>query len=193
MSPIAIEIFTLLRRQMNGAVTGSMVCQGVTYGMNYGVSLPTIKDIAQRYAPNHSLAAELWRQEVRELKIAAAYIDDPTLVTAALMQQWSEQWTTVEMAEVCATSLFYLAPDMLATAHQWTCRGNDLQRHAGYMMAGKGAQLYSVAELEKFISVEASAYCLREIFKAHPSLRASISAIASQVADLEWQLEYISE
>ena len=72
-----IDVFVRLTRQMNGAVSQTMRelggDQGMKYKMNYGVSLPTIKDIALEYYPNHALAEDLWRQEVREMQLAAVY------------------------------------------------------------------------------------------------------------------------
>ena len=37
-----------LRREMNGAVADSMRYYGTRYGLNYGVSLPTIRTIASK-------------------------------------------------------------------------------------------------------------------------------------------------
>lgn len=81
-------MLTLLRRQMNGAVSQAMARHGIVYRLNYGVSLPTIKEISLRFAPNHSLARELYQSDVRELRIAGLYIADPEQVTTDEIEFW---------------------------------------------------------------------------------------------------------
>lgn len=36
-----------LRRERNGAVADAMRCYGAPYGLNYGVSLPTLRKLAR--------------------------------------------------------------------------------------------------------------------------------------------------
>ena len=66
-----ISLLGKMRKQMNGAVADSMFYYGNDYGLNYGVSLPTIRSIAKEEAQNHDFALYLLRQQVRELKLAA--------------------------------------------------------------------------------------------------------------------------
>ena len=70
-----------LRREMNGAVTESMQRGEGGYGLNYGVSIPTIRAIAGRVGTDHAFARFLYRQDVRELRMAAPTIADPASVT----------------------------------------------------------------------------------------------------------------
>ena len=70
-----------LRREMNGAVAESMQRGEGGYGLNYGVSIPTIRAIAGRVGTDHAFARFLYRQDVRELRMAAPTIADPASVT----------------------------------------------------------------------------------------------------------------
>ena len=45
-----IALLGKVRKQMNGAVSESMATHGQQYGLNYGVSIATLREIAQRYA-----------------------------------------------------------------------------------------------------------------------------------------------
>ena len=40
-----IELLGRLRKQMNGAVSESMATNGEQYGLNYGVSVATVREI----------------------------------------------------------------------------------------------------------------------------------------------------
>ena len=132
-------IFAQVRREMNGAVAGAMSDRGVRYNLNYGVSLPTIRDIAAPYAPDHDLAEALWRQDVREMKIAAIFVDDPSMVTRGQMEKWLEEAPTGELAELAAMNLFWRVPQGLFIAGQWLPGGcaNETFAATAFYMAGK--------------------------------------------------------
>ena len=71
------------RRERNGVVADTMQYRGKAYGLNYGVSLPTIRAVARAERPDSDFARFLYRQDVRELKLAAFWIADPVQVTTA--------------------------------------------------------------------------------------------------------------
>ena len=79
---LMIRLLKRLKVEMNGAVTGAMQERGIVYPLNYGVSVPTIRGIAREYGPSHSLALLLYRQQVRELKLSALFVEDPACVTS---------------------------------------------------------------------------------------------------------------
>jgi len=51
-----VALLRELRRERNGAVADSMRYYGAPYGLNYGVSLPTLRRIARAEAPDHAFA-----------------------------------------------------------------------------------------------------------------------------------------
>jgi len=63
-----------MRKAMNGIVSASMRQKGVHYKLNFGVSIPEIRNIAQSYEPNEELAKWLWNEDVREHKILATLL-----------------------------------------------------------------------------------------------------------------------
>ena len=77
-----------LRREMNGAVAESMQRGEGGYGLNYGVSIPTIRAIAGRVGTDHAFARFLYRQDVRELRMAAPTIADPASVPPDNVDEW---------------------------------------------------------------------------------------------------------
>jgi hypothetical protein len=64
------------RRERNGAVADSMRFYGAPFGLNYGVSLPTLRTLARAEAADHDFAKYLWRQDVRCLRLAALHFVD---------------------------------------------------------------------------------------------------------------------
>ena len=65
------------RRERNGAVADSMRFYGAPCGLNYGVSLPTLRKLARAETPDHDFARYLYLQAVRELRLAALHIARP--------------------------------------------------------------------------------------------------------------------
>ncbi|MBD9301287.1 MAG: DNA alkylation repair enzyme, partial [Alistipes senegalensis] len=56
------------RRERNGAVADSMRLYGKPYGLNYGVSLPTLRTLARAEGTDHEFARYLYQQDVRCLR-----------------------------------------------------------------------------------------------------------------------------
>lgn len=136
------EILAELRRETNGAVVGTMFeMTGSERYINYGVTLPFIKKVATLYHPNHALAMEMFNSKVREMKLCAIYIDDSMEVTAEQMELWSFSFDSQEIAENCATMLFYKSPHSVYIAYEWLIQGDDqIKSYAAMLMAGKRAR-----------------------------------------------------
>ena len=94
-----------LRVEMNGAVVGAMEDRGLKYPLNYGVSLPTIRNIAKKYSPNHKLAKLLFQQQIRELQLAAIYVADPNSIEVEASSFWSKGVVNSELAESVGSAL----------------------------------------------------------------------------------------
>ncbi len=97
---------------MNGAVVGSMRFYGADYGLNYGVSIPTIRSVAQGVCAdvderdtNHRFACQLLLQEIRELRLAAFWFADP--LVADLLDRVARSIINSEVAEEAAFVLLY--------------------------------------------------------------------------------------
>ena len=74
MKDILRQIRTDLRLSMNGVVSTSMRNKGVNYRMIFGVEIPVINRIAQKYQSDAVLAERLWEEDVREMKIMATLL-----------------------------------------------------------------------------------------------------------------------
>ena len=94
-----------LRRERNGAVADAMCLCGKPYGLNYGVSLPTLRRIARAETPDHDFARYLYVQDVRELRLAALYIAQPERVTMDEAAFWAAGIINSEVAEEASFAL----------------------------------------------------------------------------------------
>lgn len=103
--------------------------------------------------PSHKLALLLWKQEIRELKLAATWIDQPQWVTREQMEAWSQDFTNTEIVEQVVMNLFAratgtekgrnLAQDM---AIEWINDKRTLVIYAGLLLAARSIRSSQVVE-----------------------------------------------
>ncbi|HIY69181.1 MAG TPA: DNA alkylation repair protein [Candidatus Alistipes intestinigallinarum] len=128
------------RRERNGAVADSMRFYGRPYGLNYGVSLPTLRRLARAEGTDHDFARYLYRQDVRELRLAAFHIADPGRLTPEESAFWGDGLLNSEMAEEGAFALLSRAASLPTLFEQWTEAGSaPLRQYAALMAAGRAA------------------------------------------------------
>jgi len=76
------EIKQRIVLSMNGVTSDSMKEKGVNYKINYGVSLPTLREIAALYTPSVDLSNRLWLLGWRETLILSILLQPVASVTA---------------------------------------------------------------------------------------------------------------
>jgi len=99
-----IQIKKLIRLSMNGVTSESM--QQLGYKVNYGVSLPRIKEIAGHFPKNHALAQRLWTSGSRETMIMATLLQPEKSFPEKTALEWVSQCNNIELIEQCCRNLF---------------------------------------------------------------------------------------
>lgn len=134
-----IALLGAMRKQMNGAVADAMHYYGAKYGLNYGVSLPTVREIARREGTDHALALYLYKQQVRELRLAALHIADPKQVTLSTIDEWVEGVINSEVAEEMAFALLRYVEALPEIFDNWITSQNEMLAYAALMAAAATA------------------------------------------------------
>lgn len=110
---------------------------GRPYGLNYGVSLPTLRRLARAETPDHDFAEFLFRQDVRELRLAAFHIAEPDRLTPDDSAFWAAGIDNNELAEEAAFALLSRAGAFPALFGRWIAPSQPLLlRYAALMAAG---------------------------------------------------------
>lgn len=107
---IVKEIKQSFRLLMNGVTAQSMRDKGMDYHINWGASLPHLREMAAEYKPDYQLALELWKENVRECKILATILMPKEEFPIDLAILWTEQTTTQEIAEIAVMNLYQYMP-----------------------------------------------------------------------------------
>lgn len=126
------EIKQSFRQMMDGSIALSMRDKGVNYHLNWGATLPRLKEKATEIGPNYDLAIALWKENVRECKILATMIMSADKVLPEVIDIWVEQIDAIEIAEQASFNLFQHLPFAAEKAFQWLAAPDDLTQLCGY-------------------------------------------------------------
>ena len=126
------QIKQSFRLRMNGSTSRSMREKGVDYHINWGVSLPDLKQMAKEYGKDYDLAIALWKEDIRECKILATMIMPAEQMLPEVADIWMEQTPSQEIAEQAAFNLYQYAPFASEKAFQWVSSGMPLYQVCGY-------------------------------------------------------------
>lgn len=120
------------RLMMDGAVAQSMRQKGLDYHLNWGATLPRLREMADEYGKNYELAIALWKENVRECKILATMIMPAEKVLPEVIDIWMEQTTTTEIAEQAAFNLYQYLPYAPEKAYTWIASDRELCQLCGF-------------------------------------------------------------
>ena len=126
------EIKQSFRQMMDGAIAKSMRDKGVEYHLNWGATLPRLKEKAVEIGKNYDLAIALWKENVRECKILATMIMPPDKVLPEVIDIWMEQIASQEIAEQATFNLFQYLPFAADKAYTWMASEKELYQLCGF-------------------------------------------------------------
>jgi 3-methyladenine DNA glycosylase AlkD len=192
------DILVQIKKHQNGAVVDSMQESGIIYKVNFGVTIPELKQIAQPYKGNHDLATRLFEEDIRECKIIASMIDDPAKVTGDQIDSWSEQFTNIEIVEQVCSNLFWKSDFALPRSFEWCHDDDNLLQKAGLLIAGHRASdksakdsifepyigiIENIVETDDELISNSAIFTLREIGKRNESLKEKVIKAAERMSE----------
>ena len=126
------QIKQSFRQMMDGAVAKSMREKGLDYKLNWGATLPRLREMADEIGQNYDLAIALWKEDVRECKILATMIMPANQMLPEVADIWMEQITTQELVEQAAFNLFQYLPYAPEKAYTWMASEKELYQLCGF-------------------------------------------------------------
>ena len=136
-----VALLGKIRKQMNGAVLDTFRYYGAKYGMNYGVAIHSIREMAREIGTDNDLAQFLLCQQVRELQIIAFWITDSTSVTADSFEMWESKIINSELAEQAAQGLFCKIDAIDSLLEKWCGGDNELLAYTALIAASRSAKV----------------------------------------------------
>ena len=127
------EIKLSFRQMMDGAVAQSMRDKGLNYHLNWGATLPRLKEMAEEIANSqYDLAIALWKENVRECKILATMLMPADKMLPEVVDIWMEQIPSQEIAEQVAFNLWQHLPFAPEKAYQWIASDKEYDQLCGF-------------------------------------------------------------
>lgn len=126
------EIKQSLRQLMDGQTAQSMRDKGVDYKLNWGASIPMLREKAEEIGKDYDLAIELWKADVRECKILATMVMPAEQILSEVVDIWMEQTPSQEIAEQAAFNLYQHLPYAPEKAYQWIASDKDMEQLCGF-------------------------------------------------------------
>ena len=131
------EIKKQFRLFMNGVVSQSMREKGLDYKLNFGIELPRLKEIAEKFEKNHEVAQALWKENIRECKILAGLLQPIDTFYPEIADIWVEDMHYPEIAELTCMNLFSHLPYASEKVFQWIADEGEYFQFCGYMLMAR--------------------------------------------------------
>ena len=201
-----------VRKQRNGAVAESMATHNQNYGLNYGVSIATLREIVAQEPKDYAFAKYLYQQQVRELKLCACHIADAQQLDTHEFPFWSRGIANAELAEELAFALLSKIYDINSLMGVWSTESNEMVAYAALMAASRNERTTSEVAFiaaEKAVRANPNSVYIANgvvtlicyIASRDKSVKVGIPTLLERMPDsatkrkiveeLEWQLEYL--
>lgn len=126
------QIKQSFRQMMDGAVAQSMRDKGVNYHLNWGATLPRLREMADEIGPDYDLAIALWKENVRECKILATMLMPADEMLPEVVDIWMDQIPSLEIAEQLSFNLWQHLPYAPEKAYQWLASEREYDQYCGF-------------------------------------------------------------
>jgi 3-methyladenine DNA glycosylase AlkD len=166
----------------------------------FGVSVSTLQRMAKGLAPDHELAAALWKSGWYEARMLASMVDDPARVTPTQMDRWCRDFDNWAICDTVCFKLFDRTPHAWDKVAQWAPKREEFVRRAGFALLWALTVHDKTATDARFVAglrlIERTAsddrnfvkkavnMALRGIGKRNPALHAHAVAVARRLAEL---------
>ena len=199
MSTTSEQVLAELKKFASPANVKGMARFGINSTNTLGVSIPTLRGIADSHRLDHALALELWESGIHEARILAAFVDDPKQVTESQMEVWVKDFDSWDVCDQVCSGLFDKIPLAYRKAVQWCKRPEEFVKRAGFVLMACLALHDKKSEdeaFEKFLPIiireanddrnfvcKAVNWALRQIGKRNNHLRVKAVKVAQDLSE----------
>jgi len=148
----AQHVVAELQRRGSKNVRDGMARYAIPSDKAFGISVGTLKTIAKRLGRDHHLALALWNSGWYEARMLAAFIDDPSAVTASQMDRWCREFDNWAIVDTVCFHLFDRTPYAWDKVTQWATRRAEFQRRAAFALLWSLTGHDKSADDSKFIA-----------------------------------------
>ena len=127
------------------------------YGINIenrlGVSIPELRKMAKTIGKDHTLALNLWKTGIADVKILAAMVDDPELLEDEQMERWVADIDSWDVGDQVCMNLFEKSHLAWRKVDEWSKRGEEFVKRTAFGLLACLAWHDKKADDEKFVKL----------------------------------------
>lgn len=128
------EVLAFLKRRGTKKNIEGMARYAIVAKNVYGVSVGDLRGLAKKLGKSHELALALWKTEVYEARMLAAFVDEKARVTPAQMDRWARVFDNWAICDHCCFHLFDKTPYAWTKIEAWTRRKEEFVKRAGFAL-----------------------------------------------------------
>ena len=144
------------RKQMDGEISEQMEKRGVSYRLNFGISLVALREKAKILPADIEFADRLWHRGIRETMILATLSAPKDAMTKDMAEEWAKMIDNCELVEQASLNLFSKMPDASWLVKRFTGESNVYQRALAYYTLGWMFRFADVSEELKQEGIKAA-------------------------------------
>ena len=141
-------------KRLEGLSDPEAVAGMARFGINpentFGIAIPNLRNLAKETGKDHALAGHLWASGIHEAQILAGMVDDPKLVTEEQMEEWVKGFDSWDVCDQCCMNLFEKTEFAYQKAVEWSARGEEFIKRAGFVMMARLAVSDKQADDKQF-------------------------------------------
>jgi len=148
-----LDLKEILRRLEKEGDPGSakwMAKYGIVSDKVYGVKIPVLRAIGKEMGKDRELARKLWDEGSRETRILASLAEVPKVVSEGQMEEWVKDFDNWEVCDQVIMNLFEKTRFAYDKAVEWSKRGAEFEKRAGYVLMARLAVSDKKADDRRF-------------------------------------------
>lgn len=128
------EVLRELKSMSDPEAVAGMARYGINSDNSFGISIPNLRRLAKQLGQDHGLSEQLWSSGIHEARILASMIDDPGMVTEEQLERWAGDFDSWDVCDQCCNNLFYKTVFSRQKAIEWSSRGEEFVKRAGFVL-----------------------------------------------------------
>ena len=116
-----------------------------------GVAVGDIRDLGKRIGRQHALALAIWKTDIYEARMLAAFIGDPGRITPAQMDRWCRDFDSWGICDTLCFHLFDKTPHAWTKIEQWSDDRREFVKRAAFALLASVAGHDKTAADKQFL------------------------------------------
>ncbi len=126
----AVAVIAALKKKATKRNRQGLARYGIVARNPLGVYVGDIRALAKRIGPDQTLAVALWKTDIYEARLLAAFVAESERVTSSLMDRWARDFDNWALCDTLCFHLFDKTPYAWAKIEKWSNDKSEFVKRA---------------------------------------------------------------